>query len=128
MWDRDASSRDDFMGKATVAIGGLMDWKPRLEWVALKDKDVVVGKVQLSMVMEKKTANSEAPLQVDLTILSGRELGAGDAQDDLAQRVEGRCTRGGRKGKCRALGRVFVSCSVFCVASRPCIAESPLYC
>ncbi len=32
MWDRDASSRDDLIGKASVAVGGLCDFKPRQEW------------------------------------------------------------------------------------------------
>ncbi len=32
MWDRDAYSRDDLIGKASVAVGGLCDFKPRQEW------------------------------------------------------------------------------------------------
>lgn len=63
MWDRDPSSRDDIIGKATVAIGGLTDLRQRQEWVKLSNNDKDTGKLQLFLAMEPKVGSSESPLK-----------------------------------------------------------------
>lgn len=63
MWDRDPSSRDDFMGKATLAIGALTDLRPRQEWVKMRNGNVGAGKVQIYMSMEPKVGQSDSPLK-----------------------------------------------------------------
>jgi ankyrin repeat protein/tetratricopeptide (TPR) repeat protein len=64
MWDRDTSARDDFMGKASLAIGALVDLRPRQEWVRFKGTNGQnAGKVQIYMTMEPKLGQSDSPLK-----------------------------------------------------------------
>ena len=64
MWDRDTSARDDFMGKASLAIGALLDLRPRQEWVKFKTGNgQYAGKAQIYMTMEPKLGQSDSPLK-----------------------------------------------------------------
>ena len=61
--DHDALSRDDFMGQAILSIGGLIDLKPKLEWVTLKAGERNIARLQLALSMEPRPADSESPLR-----------------------------------------------------------------
>lgn len=64
MWDRDSgAARDDLIGKATVAIGGLTDLRQRQEWLQMRNGDVETGKLQLYLSMEQKTGGSDSQLK-----------------------------------------------------------------
>ena len=63
MMDHDALSRDDFMGQAVLSIGGLIDFKPKLEWVTLKSGEKSTARLQLALAMEPRPGDSESPLR-----------------------------------------------------------------
>jgi len=63
MWDRDTSARDDFMGKGTLAIGALLDLRPRQEWIKMKNGTQGAGRVQIYMSMEPRVGQSDSPLK-----------------------------------------------------------------
>ena len=67
MWDRDTNARDDFMGKGSLAIGALLDLRPRQEWVRMKNGSRDTGRVQVFMQMEPRLGQSDSPLKHHIT-------------------------------------------------------------
>lgn len=49
-------------GKASVSVAGLVDFRPRQEWVSFSNGKRPAGKAQLYMAMIPKTGQSDSPL------------------------------------------------------------------